>query len=41
MAILLITTIGVMRFGARVYERAIMRTGKPVGLREALRSPAR
>lgn len=40
-AILLLTTVAVIRFGARVYERAIMRTGKPVGLREAMRSPAR
>lgn len=40
-AILLVTTVAVIAFGARVYERAVMRTGKPVGLREALRSPAR
>lgn len=40
-AILLATTVAVIAFGARVYERAVMRTGKPVGLREALRSPAR
>lgn len=40
-AILLVTTAAVITFGARVYERAVMRTGKPVGLREALRSPAR
>lgn len=30
-----------VRIGARVYERAVLRTGKPVGLREALSSPAR
>ncbi len=40
-AIIALTTLAVMRFGARVYEGAVLRTGKPVGLREALRSPAR
>jgi len=40
-AIIVLTTLAVMSFGARVYEGAVLRTGKPVGLREALRSPAR
>ena len=39
--IIVLTTLAVMRFGARVYEGAVLRTGKPVALREALRSPAR
>jgi len=36
-AILLLTIAAVIGFAARVYERAVMRTGKPVRLREALR----
>ena len=35
--ILLVTIAAIIRFAARVYERAVMRTGKPVSLREALR----
>lgn len=40
-AAVLVTTLLLVSLGARVYERAVLRTGKPVGLREALRLPAR
>lgn len=38
-AIIVITTLVIIRVAATIYERAILRTGKPVRLREALRPP--
>lgn len=40
-AVVVATVVLLVRLAARIYERAVLRTGKPVALREALRSPPR